>query len=209
MDADDVRLEEMIGRLASISSPPPAAAGPRRRTTVAYIQFGGGRFGMLPEAGYLNRCCASALAKSLHLERDDLRVRVLDFDPVLPALTIAEKIGFELHRIEDFAAVGYDLSLTRRELKQRLLSPADYRDRPFSWSEEDVILVTGGAKGITAACAFGVSKETGARMALLGRSPHPKDQPEPKGNREIASTLEKYAEAGLTAQYFCCDVSDQ
>jgi acyl transferase domain-containing protein/phytoene dehydrogenase-like protein/NADP-dependent 3-hydroxy acid dehydrogenase YdfG/acyl-CoA thioesterase FadM len=209
LGAEDVRLAEMIARLASIASPPPAAAGPRRRTTVAYIQFGGGRFGMHPDAGYLNRCCASALAKSLHLERDDLRVRVLDFDPTLPALTIAETIAGELQMVEDFAAVGYDLTLTRRELKQRLLSPAEYQDRPFCWSEEDVILVTGGAKGITAACALGVSRATGASMALLGRSPHPDDQPETAGNKEIAATLREYVEAGLTARYYCCDVSDR
>jgi enediyne polyketide synthase len=209
VNRDDVWLEKLVTSLASIASPPPAAAVPRRRTTVAYIQFGGGRFGMLPSAGYLNRCCASALAKSLHLERDDLRVRVLDFDPVLPALKIAKTATGELHTPEEFAAVGYDRDLTRRELKQRLLSPAEYQDRPFSWSKEDVILVTGGAKGITAACALGVSRTTGARMALLGRSPHPDDQPESEGNAQVASTLKKYAEAGLEARYYCCDVSDR
>ena len=206
---DDAWLEEIIARLASIAAPPPAAAGPRRRTTVAYIQFGGGRFGMHPDAGYLNQCCASALAKSLHLERDDLRVRVLDFDPAVPAGRIAEKIALELHVPNDFAAVGYDHGLTRRELQQHLLSPAEYQDRPFEWSEKDVILVTGGAKGITAACALGVAQATGARMALLGRSPHPDNQQESEQDAQIAPTLKKYAEAGLTAQYYCCDVIDR
>ncbi|MCK5404233.1 MAG: SDR family NAD(P)-dependent oxidoreductase, partial [Desulfobulbaceae bacterium] len=203
--AADGQLEEMISRLASIASPPHAATAPRRRTTVAYIQFGGGSFGMHSTAGYLNTCCASALAKSLHLERDDLRVRVLDFDPKAAPAAIAEKITFEMHTVDDFAAVGYDRSLVRRELKQHLLQPADYRNRSFSWTQEDVILVTGGAKGITAACALGLAKETGARMALLGRTPHSHDQPD----ADIAETLKKYEEAGCSAQYFSCDVSDQ
>ena len=67
--------------------------------------------------------------------------------------------------------------------------------------KDDVILSTGGAKGITAECTFGLVRATGARAALAGTS-------DPATDREVQETLARYAEAGLTARYFRCDVRD-
>ena len=38
---------------------------------------------------------------------------------------------------------------------------------------KDVVLVTGGAKGITAECALEFARKTKAKMVLVGRSPIP------------------------------------
>lgn len=207
-EANEAYLHGVVEYLASLTPSPSASQAPRRRTTVAYIQFGGGYFGSRPQVTDLNPCCATALGKSLHLERSDLRVRVLDFFPFLDPIKIAVKVIEEMNTSDSFSAVGFDRKLTRRVSRQRLMQPALYRPRSFLWSGEDVILVTGGAKGITAFCAFAVAKATGARMALVGLSPSPGKQPEDKAGREISANLEKYADNGLVARYFSCDVTD-
>jgi enediyne polyketide synthase len=208
-NSDKEQLQEIVEHIASITSPPPASHAPRRRTTVAYIQFGGGCFGDHPMFSHINRCCALALAASLHLERDDLRVRVIDFSTALDAEKIADKVIEEINTPAPFAAAGFDFELKRSIAVPELMQPASYKPRPMNWSTEDVILVTGGARGITASCAFGLALETGARMALIGRSAHPDKAPDRPSSREIAETLKRYNDSGLFARYFSCDVSDR
>ena len=202
-------LKRLIRMRASLTSVPPAASAPRRRTTVAWIQFGGGFFGRDPRFSRLDRCGAVALAASLHLERADLRVRVVDFCPALSAETIAWEILAETITQDGFAAVGYDLDRIRRTLSPRLVQPATYEKRNLTWSSDDVILVTGGAKGITAACALAVARVTGVRMALVGRTPHPDQASPTDASQEIRSLLDKYAALGRVADYFACDVADR
>lgn len=202
-------LKRMIELRASIVAPPPAAEAPRRRTTVAYIQFGGGVFGRDPRFAHPERCAAVALAASLHLERNDLRVRVVDFNPALPAEVIAWETIAELTTSDSFAAVGYDLDRTRRTFFPRLIDPLSFNRRSLQWSPEDVILVTGGAKGITAACALAVARKTGVRMALVGRTAHPDESDATSVSQEIRTRLERFAANRLTADYFSCDMVDR
>ncbi len=202
-------LRRMIRMRASVVAVPPAARTPKRRTAVAWIQFGGGFFGRDPKFARLDRCAAMALAASVHLERTDLRVRVVDFCPALPPEVVAWETIAEMSTQEDFAAVGYDLDRTRRTLRPQLVQPAGFAKRDIHWSGHDVILVTGGARGITAACALAVARETGARLALVGRTLHPDQAPADQGSRAIGTLLDQYAAAGLTADYFTCDIADR
>jgi enediyne polyketide synthase len=202
-------LRRLIRMRASLTSVPPAASAPRRRTTVAWVQFGGGYFGRDPRFARLDRCGAVALAASLHLERADLRVRVVDFCPTLPVEAIAWETLAETITPDSFAAVGYDLDRTRRTLSPRLDQPAAYRKRDLQWSADDVVLVTGGAKGITAACALAVARKTGVRMALVGRTPHPDQAAPTAASQEIRTLLDRYVDLGLVADYFSCDMADR
>lgn len=47
---------------------------------------------------------------------------------------------------------------------------ADDKPRAVQLNEDDVVLVTGGARGITAECALALGKQSGATFVLLGRS---------------------------------------
>jgi len=142
-EANEAYLESVVTYLASLTPSPPAADAPRRRTALTYLQFGGGYFGSQPRISDLNPCCANALAKSMHLERRDLRVRVLDFYPFLDAKQVSEIALREINTPNAFAAVGFDRTLTRRVQRHRLIQPTDYKPRTLTWSGDDVILVTG------------------------------------------------------------------
>ncbi|WP_315787928.1 SDR family NAD(P)-dependent oxidoreductase [Fischerella sp. JS2] len=199
----DVRLQEIIRRLHTVATLTPVSSKPHRPTTLALIQFGGGYFGKQPQIANIEQCCTRAFAASIHFERPDLQVRVIDFSPDVNPASLIERISYELSTSETYSAVGYDSQLTRRVPRPILQHPATYQKRPISWSAEDVVLVTGGAKGITATCAFAFAQATGVRMALVGSSPHPQGK-----NDEIANTLESFTKAGLTCQYYQCDITN-
>lgn len=78
---------------------------------------------------------------------------------------------------------------------------------PPKLGAEDVILVTGGAKGITAELALGLGRFTKAKLALLGPPLLPAADATAQEN-EIARNLKRFAEAGLTCGYYQCDVTD-
>ncbi|MEK8107780.1 hypothetical protein NKG94_27125 [Micromonospora sp. M12] len=52
-----------------------------------------------------------------------------------------------------------------------------------------MLLVTGGGKGITAECALAMATDSGASLALLGRS-------DPAADTELAANLARIAETG-------------
>ncbi|MEN8262910.1 MAG: type I polyketide synthase, partial [Nitrospirota bacterium] len=198
------RLESIIDRLRTIALLPSDTENNESRETVAYIQFGGGYFGTEPEVSGIEQCTTLALAASLHLERPDLKVRVLDFSTEIQTAQLAGKIIEELSTSDNYAAAGYDKKLTRRVPKPYLSEPVDYKPRPVSWSSDDVILITGGAKGITAECSLSLAQTTNVRVALIGSSPHPGENSDNGG--EIAQTLKRFGDSGLTAKYYQCDI---
>ncbi|MEN8759988.1 MAG: SDR family oxidoreductase, partial [Desulfobacterales bacterium] len=202
-------LEHIIRRLSFAAVPPPASHGPRRRNCLAFVQFGGGYFGTRSDAAFLDQCCATALAKSVYLEREDLSTRVIDFDPRISADLIAQKTIEELQGPQDFVEVGYDRHLTRRTTVANFIEPAQYEPDPMAWSHNDVILVTGGAKGITAECALALARTVGTKMALIGRTPLQKFDSGGHDENKISEILQRYQKLGLEARYYSCDICDR
>jgi hypothetical protein len=90
---------------------------------------------------------------------------------------LTETIIGEIGRKEAYLAVGYDEQSIRRLPRPKVQDRTQYTSRSLSWSTEDVVLITGGAKGITAECAIAFARLTGVKTALVGRSPHPQDDP--------------------------------
>src|SRR5262249_20359628 len=66
---------------------------------------------------------------------------------------------------------------------------------------EDVMLVTGGGKGITAESVLALARKTGVRLALLGRS-------RPETDAELAAQLERFTASNINFRYYCVDVTD-
>ena len=173
---------------------------------VIFVQFGGGRFGENDSLKDIESSCAKALASTLHLEEMDLKVRIVDFDAASPLNLISSKIVDELQTYDRFSAVGYDSKLRRKVLYYENSQPAEYKKRNILWSIKDVVLVTGGAKGITAQCALEFAKGTKARMILVGRSSAPKGKDD---KNEITQTLKQFEKDKLNCHYYQCDVTDE
>ncbi len=174
---------------------------------VTVVQFGGGYLGENNACG-IQSTSAKALFASLHLECPELKVRVLDFDVEVSVADLSTCIVAELHsgEPEHFISAAYDAALVRRVPRAALTSRAQYSARSLNWSAQDVVLVTGGAKGITKECALTFARQVGVKLALVGRSPLPAADDQ---QNEIAQSLAEYSAAGVSAQYFQCDVTQQ
>ena len=98
-----------------------------------------------------------------------------------------------------FSESHYDEAGRRSVPMLRLLEPV--APGPLPLGPEDVLLVTGGGKGIAAECALDLAKASGARLALFGRSA-------PESDAELAANLERMAAAGVRALYLSADVAD-
>jgi enediyne polyketide synthase len=169
-----------IERLRAAATP-PVSTEREPSATVAFVSAGASREPL-----------ARAFAASLHHERADLRVRVVEGtrDP--------ERVLAELTTPAPFAIASYDAGGRRREPRPRPLESAALPARGSTLARGDVVLVTGGARGITAECALGLARATGATMALVGSSPEDR----------AASTLERFRAEELPARYYRCDVTD-
>lgn len=141
---------------------------------------------------------AAAFARTLHLEARRLTTCVIDLPFDHPA--VAELVVREALSTTHYAEVSYDNANCRREPVLRLLAD-DIPSAPLPLAQNDVLLVTGGGKGITAECALALARETGAALALLGRS-------DPANDPELAVNLERIGAAGVAVRYVAADVTD-
>ncbi|HPS31667.1 MAG TPA: SDR family NAD(P)-dependent oxidoreductase, partial [bacterium] len=69
--------------------------------------------------------------------------------------------------------------------------------------QKDVVLVTGGAKGITFELAFELSKSTGCTLAILGST----SAENIYENKEIKTNFKKLEGSGIRFYYYSCDLS--
>ncbi|UQX05363.1 type I polyketide synthase [Streptomyces sp. RerS4] len=140
---------------------------------------------------------AAGLAKSLHLEAPHLRTTVVHTPAGGEAVA---RVLAEVAATATFTEVHYDADGTRRVPTLSVL-PYEGERTERVLDSSDVLLVTGGAKGITAECALALAKETGARLALLGRS-------DPAEDRDVAANLRRMTDSGITVGYARADVTD-
>lgn len=144
-----------------------------------------------------------AFAASVHLERPETNVRVIEFPRDAASDWISTTVQAELQSDDRFVAALYDENRSRRMRKPVLHDSGTYAPRAVSWNRSDVVLVTGGAKGITAECALAVARQHGVRMALVGSSQHSDSKPD----AAIAETLARFAASNIEAKYYSCDIS--
>ncbi len=199
--SSELPLAAMVTRLSSVAT----ISHTNPSATLAYVQFGGGRFGTSEGEYHPAVASAAAFARSVHLERQEARVRVIDLAAAIEPTQAGKLVIQELAGDEGITTVGYDARQVRLIPQAQLQQPIDYTPRSLTWSASDVILVTGGAKGITAECALALGKETGVKMALVGRAAVPAAG---DSNSEIAQTLKRLAAQGLTGAYYRCNIAD-
>jgi acyl transferase domain-containing protein/NADP-dependent 3-hydroxy acid dehydrogenase YdfG len=108
---------------------------------------------------------AFGIAKTARQEWPALDIRALDIDPALPAVTAAACVFAAWS--EASSEIGIDAA-GRRTIG--LAPPAPSAGPHMAFGPDDVILVTGGGRGITALCAQALATTTTARIVLLGRT---------------------------------------
>jgi len=143
-------------------------------------------------------------ARTLHLENPAIATCVLNV-PSLEARKRDEsvrEIVTEALAVSGFLEVSFSEEGRRFEPRLKLaeLSLPQMSEKS-SLGPEDVLLVTGGGKGIAAECALAFARETGVKLAILGRS-------DPQADKELADNLARFAAAGVRSYYTSANVGD-
>jgi enediyne polyketide synthase len=140
---------------------------------------------------------AAAFARTLYLEAKALSVRVVDVPPIESA---CDWVLAEVQAAEDYGEAYYDTQGKRWTNALRLLAIEEATKTPLG--REDVLLISGGGKGIAAECGLALARESGAKLVLLGRSELERDP-------ILAENLARFAAAGISFRYYSVDVSDE
>ncbi len=173
------------------------------KPTYAIVQFG--NFGFYKFEGDISIEAkgGTAFLSSLHLENPAEKIRVLEFLNTRDVAGIVRNIVEEIHAREEFSIASFNSSFRRHVPVLELIEPEVFDKRKVVWTGEDVVLVTGGARGITAECAFAFAMKTGVKMAIVGRTVL-NDQDE-----EMRRVLQRYRENKITFRYYACDISQK
>ncbi|MBX9624252.1 MAG: KR domain-containing protein, partial [Gemmataceae bacterium] len=127
--------------------------------------------GDLPDDFSVGHGGVAGFAKCLAHEWPDVTVRVADFDPETPAPRLVEQLLAELGEPDGPAEVG-------REGDRRVTWQVDpgplAKDGPaVELGPDATVLITGGARGITARVAVELAERYKPRLVLVGSSPEP------------------------------------
>ncbi|MEU3354496.1 beta-ketoacyl synthase N-terminal-like domain-containing protein [Streptomyces sp. NPDC037389] len=224
---------------------PPLRESAVRGTRAAFVALTGldGRLGYTGAGGDPVAALAGGLGglvKSVALEASSLFCRALDVAPELSADAIGAAFLAEVSDCAtDVREVGWDGTLRRTPVLADAPEPVvPARPDPADLSADDLMLVTGGASGITAWCVAALAAERPCGFVLLGRTgladepgraagPNDPDAPrdarseqerstgdaagqvdEPLRHRRIRSLVEELRSRGAEAHYVAADVRD-
>jgi enediyne polyketide synthase len=142
---------------------------------------------------------AAAFVRTLHLEAPWINCCVAQVPRDNPQ--VVEWIRAEVESLSGFTEVEFDTAGVRRRPALRLLAPTGPACATMP-GVIDVALVSGGGKGIAAECALALARQTGARLAIVGRSL-------PERDPELAANLQRLASYGIKFSYYTADVTDR
>jgi acyl transferase domain-containing protein/NAD(P)H-dependent flavin oxidoreductase YrpB (nitropropane dioxygenase family)/NAD(P)-dependent dehydrogenase (short-subunit alcohol dehydrogenase family) len=158
------------------------------KTLVAATALGGRFGGGDKYNGAPHRGGVSGLVKSVAKEWPQVRVRVVDFDPAAEPNAVAAAVRDEMLAQDDLLEIGYDNGVrhTVVPVAAQCIQPAD---AALALDPDSVVLLTGGARGITGRVARELAARYRTRLILVGRSPQPTDDHDPPDLAEAQDLL--------------------
>jgi enediyne polyketide synthase len=144
-------------------------------------------------------CTAGGFARTFHLEHPEIATCIVDVPFSDPRA--AHWVQQEALSANGYSECRYDLSGVRFEPRLVPL-PLDQSVSSLPLTKNDVLLVTGGGKGIGAECALALARNSGTRLLLLGRS-------QPETDPELSANLARFTVAKIEFKYISVDVTNQ
>ena len=141
--------------------------------TVSRLEGFFGLKGMGPETKPASGGLAG-LTKTASLEWPEVHCKAMDVATALDDVDVNAVVD------EIFREGPLEVGLTTTGRVTLELSPSAIvsGDAPLELGKDDVIVLSGGARGVTAAAARELAQTFGSKLVLLGRSPEPTDEPE-------------------------------
>jgi acyl transferase domain-containing protein/NAD(P)H-dependent flavin oxidoreductase YrpB (nitropropane dioxygenase family)/NAD(P)-dependent dehydrogenase (short-subunit alcohol dehydrogenase family) len=149
----------------------------------------GGDFGLDGAAASLppTHGAVAGFLKSLGREWPAVRTRVVDLSPADGAAELADRLASELPPEGDEVEIGYRAS--RRTTPRPIRAEVGDAAAAPRLAGDAVVLVTGGARGITAEVAKELAQTYRPTLVLVGRSPLPGPEEPETAARESAADL--------------------
>ena len=120
----------------------------------------------------------AGLAKTAAMEWSGVSCRALDIDPTwTDGHAVARAIVQEIPIIGSQKHIEIGLARDRRVGLSLIPAKASLQ-QPIALDQKEVVIITGGARGVTAAAVKELAAVANCKMALLGRSPAPVAEPE-------------------------------
>ncbi len=119
------------------------------------------------------------MIKSLRKEWPDCRLRVANFEAHVEPAMIAELLIAELRSIDEVGEVGYTDDGVRWSVQVARADHNGNEPQPLSLNKDSVVLITGGARGITAQVAIELARRYQCGLELVGRTPAPESEEDP------------------------------
>ena len=173
--------QKTVFRLAHQLGPHLIQNAPGGFTLFATISWIDGGFGF--KGGVQNNPISGGLAgltKTAAIEWPDVTCKALDLDPTWNDMdAVAERIITTL-----FGELPFDdieIGLDKDHTYTLSLSPVDYDPHAMielDLQPKDVVVVTGGARGITAAATLALAEHVPVSLVLVGRTPQPTPEPD-------------------------------
>jgi acyl transferase domain-containing protein/NAD(P)H-dependent flavin oxidoreductase YrpB (nitropropane dioxygenase family)/NADP-dependent 3-hydroxy acid dehydrogenase YdfG len=138
----------------------------------------GGRFGRAHNPNGVAGVGLPGLVRTIAREFPDRLIRVVDVDPKEEPVHIAGHLLAELLTPDAPTAVGYAAG-ERVTLKLAAAPLSSEGSTELGLGVDSVVLLTGGARGITAQVAIGLARVTGCHLELVGRTAAPVGDEDP------------------------------
>jgi malonyl CoA-acyl carrier protein transacylase/short-subunit dehydrogenase len=152
-------------------------AGQHGSAVLLAVTAMGGTMGFgseLPQEFFAGHGGVAGFTKCLGYEWPEVMVRVVDVSPNLPAPRLVEQLLGELGDPQGPLEVGR--VGTRRVTWQVEPGPLEKSSPVVELSADDTILITGGARGITAKVALELATRYRPKLVLVGSSPLPAEE---------------------------------
>ncbi|MCP4756343.1 MAG: SDR family NAD(P)-dependent oxidoreductase [Proteobacteria bacterium] len=119
------------------------------------------------------------LVKTLNIEWNPVFCRIIDLNPELDPAASVETVMAELSDPDTrITEVGYHEGNRATLVAESVESPTESTGSPTTIDPSALFLVSGGAKGVTAACVTQLAAQYGCGFVLLGRSELSEDEPD-------------------------------
>lgn len=165
-------------------------AGQQGSAVLLAVTAMGGTMGFgseLPQEFFAGHGGVAGFTKCLGYEWPEVMVRVVDVSPNLPAPRLVEQLLGELGDPQGPLEVGR--TGTRRVTWQVEPGPLEKSTPAIELTPDDTILITGGARGITAKVAWELATRYHPKLVLVGSSPLPAEESADTASLQTATEI--------------------
>ena len=140
---------------------------------------------------------ANSFLKSIHLENPILNVLIITSNNAIDSSLINLELS---QNVVGFKEILYNNSKRFRPYFSPVFENTTTGSIPLN--SEDVLLVTGGGKGITSECALHLGKKYGVKLVIIGRS-------DVDTNKDLFNNLNRFSEENISYTYYSVDISNK